>query len=113
MTDAAVVRPSGWTVLRGIRWTRALGGLIVLFVAALFIQPPVQSAPAVPAKADPQLYAQADAHPAQTFPVIVREEVPSSSTAEDLVARLGGHVTRELSIVGGFAAPVPGLAVPA
>jgi serine protease AprX len=113
MTESAVVRLSGWTVLRALRWTRALGGLIVLFVAALFIQPPVQSAPAVPAKADPKLYAQAAAHPAQTFPVIVREDVPSSSAAEDLVKRLGGHVTRELSIVGGFSATVPGSAVPA
>ena len=40
--------------------------------------------------------------------VIVREAAPSTSTAEGLVAALGGHVMRELPLVGGFAADVPG-----
>jgi serine protease AprX len=40
--------------------------------------------------------------------VIVRESVPTTNTAEGLVDAVGGHVTRELPLVGGFAADVPG-----
>ena len=39
--------------------------------------------------------------------VIVGERTPSSAAAERLVERLGGHVGRQLSLVGGFAATVP------
>src|SRR5439155_5205029 len=49
--------------------------------------------------------------PHQTFSVIVREADPASSGAEDLVRSLGGHITHELQIVGGFSATVPGSAV--
>lgn len=42
-----------------------------------------------------------------TTKVILRERRPASWTAEDLVASLGGRVTRPLPIVGGFAATVP------
>ena len=53
-----------------------------------------------------------DADPSQPFSVIVRETRPATGTAEDLVRTLGGRVLRELGIVGGFAARVPGSAVP-
>ncbi len=39
--------------------------------------------------------------------VVVRERTPASRTAEQLVQRLGGHVGRQLPLVGGFAATVP------
>ncbi len=39
--------------------------------------------------------------------VIVGERTPSSTTAEQLVERLGGHVGRQLPLAGGFAATVP------
>ena len=39
--------------------------------------------------------------------VIVRERAPASQTAERLVQRLGGHVGRQLPLLGGFAATVP------
>jgi serine protease AprX len=108
----AVQLPS-WNVLRGVKWLRrALPAAVTLLVAALFIQPPVQGAPAVPAKADPALYSQAAAHPSQSFHVIVRETAPASQAAENLVNSLGGHVTRELRLIGGFSAVIPGSAVP-
>ena len=111
-TQAVAIQLQGWTIANGVKWLRrALPAALTLFIAALFIQPPAQSAPAAPAKADPALYAQAIAHPAETFPVIVREAAPASATAEDLVRSLGGHVTRELGLIGGFAATVPGSAV--
>src|SRR5207247_457802 len=66
-----------------------------------------------PAKADPALYARAVAHPSQSFSVILREATPGSTTAENLVRSLGGRVTHELRIAGGFSATVPGSAVPA
>src|SRR5947208_2983929 len=120
MTEACAVQVSGWTVLRAVkwtvlhavRWTRVIGTGVVLLVAALFIQPPAQGAPAAPAKADPSLYAQSVAHPSETFPVIVREAAPNTDSAESLVKSLGGRVTHELGIVGGFSALVPGSAVP-
>jgi serine protease AprX len=39
--------------------------------------------------------------------VIIHEAVPSSDAAERLVTDLGGHVTHELPLVGGFAAAFP------
>jgi serine protease AprX len=39
--------------------------------------------------------------------VIVREVNPATSAAERLVAAVGGSVTQELSIIGGFSAKVP------
>jgi serine protease AprX len=39
--------------------------------------------------------------------VVVRERTPASRTAERLVQRLGGHVGRQLPLLGGFAATVP------
>ena len=44
--------------------------------------------------------------------VLVREVTPASSAAERAVVALGGTITGELPIVGGFAATVPARAVP-
>ena len=108
---AVAIRPTGWSVLRGIKWSRTLGASLVLVVAALLVQPPVQHTSAVPTKADPALFAQATAAPDAQYSVIVREAQPGSAAAEDLVRSLGGHVTQKLSIIGGFSATVSGSAV--
>ena len=44
---------------------------------------------------------------APTFSVVVHERIPSTDLAEDLVQAVGGHVTRPLPLIGGFAADVP------
>ncbi|MFN2543313.1 MAG: S8 family peptidase [Actinomycetota bacterium] len=108
----AIPFPRG-RVARAVRWSAILPAVVPLFVTALLIQPPTQAVSGVPAKADPALYAMAASHPTSTFSVIVREATPSTSAAEDLVRGLGGHVTHELQIVGGFSATVAGTAVKA
>ncbi len=45
--------------------------------------------------------------------VIVHETLPSTDAAERLLVALGGRVTRELPLVGGFAAAIPGDRLPA
>ena len=45
--------------------------------------------------------------------VIIHESAPSSNTAERLVSGVGGRVTRELPLVGGFAATLPSDRIPA
>jgi serine protease AprX len=44
--------------------------------------------------------------------VIVRETSPASAEAEELIGRLGGSVSHELPIVGGFSARLPATALP-
>ncbi len=39
--------------------------------------------------------------------LVVRERAPATTTAEQLVRRLGGHVDRRLPLLGGFSATVP------
>jgi serine protease AprX len=63
--------------------------------------------PLAAAKTDPSLVSAAAAQPDRTLQVIVRETNPSSGAAEQLVRSDGGQVTRQLPIVGGFAAVVP------
>jgi serine protease AprX len=50
---------------------------------------------------------------ARDVAVILHESTPSTDTAERLVAAVGGHVTMELPLVGGFAADVPIDRIPA
>jgi len=50
---------------------------------------------------------------AGTVPVIVREQAPAVGTAARLVRELGGTVTRDLPVVGGFSARVPASQLPA
>jgi len=45
--------------------------------------------------------------PSTPVRVVVRERTPASAAAETLVRRLGGRVTAELPLIGGFAAIVP------
>src|SRR5205814_5715750 len=111
---AVAIQLRRWHVANSVRWfVRTVPAAVVLTLVAVIVQPPVSQAAGVPAKADPVLFSRAQAHPEQAFSVIVRESDPRSPTAEGLVRSLGGHVTHELSIVGGFSATVPGSAVSA
>ena len=85
---------------------------IILAVAVLStLVHPLGARSSVLAKIDPQLVQAASARGHAPLSVIVRETVPSSDTAERLVARLGGRVTYELPIIGGFSASIPGRAL--
>jgi serine protease AprX len=59
------------------------------------------------AKVDSEVLRAAEARPNSLLPLIVREATPSSDAAERLVKGLGGTVTHDLSIIGGFSAKVP------
>src|SRR4051812_26923 len=97
--QAVALQLPGWRVAQAVRWCkRALPAALALLVAAIVVQPPYQSAQAVPSKADPALFSLAKAHPSSTFSVIVRETQPGSTAAEDVVRSLGGSVTHELRI---------------
>jgi serine protease AprX len=85
---------------------RTLVALVALTLAATFVRS-IPPSPDLSFKADPALLAEATAHPGSTLSVIVRETAPGSSDAERLVRSLGGDVTRQLTIVGGFAAHIP------
>ncbi|MEW6060053.1 MAG: S8 family peptidase [Actinomycetota bacterium] len=93
---------------------RARALAVVLGLAAMamtWTSVPAAAAPDALAKIDGALLGAAEHAPASTLSIIVRERRPSSSAAEDLVRDLGGGVTRELSIVGGFSAELPGSAL--
>jgi serine protease AprX len=62
-------------------------------------------------KVDPELLKEALAQPHGTLSVILRESDPASNRAEKLVGDLGGTITNELPIVGGFSAQIPASAV--
>ncbi len=83
-------------------------GVALTLAAILAVQPQPDASSAIAAKADPALAADAAAAPASTLHVIVRESVPATDDAEQLVKDLGGNVTHELPIVGGFSAQLPG-----
>lgn len=52
------------------------------------------------------------APPTFSLRLLVHETTPSSHVAEDLVHALGGTVTRQLPLIGGFAATLPEVRVP-
>jgi len=72
---------------------RGLGGAATLVVACMLIASP---AAAMPPPADPAAIA-----------VLVAERAPASDAAELAVHAAGGHVTRRLPLIDGFAARVP------
>jgi serine protease AprX len=88
-----------------------LAVVLVVMLAGTTLILPSAGAATRPAKVDPGLSTMAARHPGSTIPVIVRETTPQTDDAERLVRSLHGHVTHELSIVGGFSAVVPGAAV--
>ena len=105
---AAIVRP---TILSH-RTVRSVAAAVALTLLALLgVQPPPGGSSAMAAKVDPGLAAEAAAAPASTVNVIVRETLPPSDVAERLVRSLGGTVTHELPILGGFSATVSGSAL--
>ncbi len=69
--------------------------------------------PAVPVTARVQaiLLQLADQQPDTVVRIIVQKSAGDSMEAEAMVARLGGVVTRDLSIINGFAAEIPASAV--
>jgi serine protease AprX len=86
--------------------TRTLVAIVALALATTLTRP-IPPEPNFSFKADPALVAQATAAPGSLLSVIVREMVPSSGDAEHTVRSLGGTVTGDLPIVGGFAARLP------
>jgi hypothetical protein len=70
-----------------------------LLMAGLGSAPP----PALAAQAQPVLVEMAEQNPAQQVRVIV-QQMAGTTGAEAQVAKLGGHVTRDLSIIHAFAA---------
>ena len=66
----------------------AVGLLASAMLAAALLTPP--AVPALP-----------------TVSIVVHERTPGSHAAEDLVQAIGGHITRPLPLIGGFAADVP------
>jgi serine protease AprX len=91
---------------------RSLATAVALtLLAVLGVQPRPDGSSAIAAKVDPGLAAEAAAAPASAVNVIVRESLPPSDAAERLVRSLGGTVTHELPILGGFSATVPGSAL--
>jgi serine protease AprX len=105
---ASIARP---TVLshRAVRSVAA--GVALTLMAVMGVQPRPDASAAIAAKVDPGLAAEAAAAPASTLHVIVRETLPATDDAERLVKDLGGTVTYELPIVGGFSAHLAGSAL--
>ena len=105
---AAIERPM-------VRWhgpVRPMAAAVALtLLAVLGVQPRPDGSSAIATKVDPGVAAEAAAAPASTVNVIVRETLAPSDTAERLVRSLGGTVTHELPILGGFSATVPGRAL--
>jgi serine protease AprX len=82
--------------------TGAVLALSVVLAVLAAPGPRLQLAPF--SKADPALAERAASHPGSSLSVIVRAGGPDASAA---VRRLGGRVTADLPIVGGFAARLP------
>jgi len=66
---------------------------LIGLIASAFLVATLSQAPVAPA--------------APTISVVVHERTPATDLAEDLVQAVGGHVTRPLPLIGGFAADVP------
>ena len=91
-------------------WGRRLSVLLVVTLALPFMAvAPVQAPTA--GRVQPVLFQRAAAQPEAMLGVIVQKTVKDSSV-EELVTRLGGVVTQDLSLINAFAAELPGKAVP-
>jgi serine protease AprX len=89
------------------------GGIVLaIVIAALVATLPVPGSSHPRGKAHPSLLREAQRHPRSTISVLVRETTPQSGEAEELIHRLRGNVTHELSLVGGFSARLPSRALP-
>src|SRR5207247_4421163 len=94
---------------RPVRWAfpTLLAALVASGAVGFVWAPSAATHAAIASKVDPGLAKQAHADPASLLPVIVREREPRSDRVEGLFDRLGGHVTRELPLVGSFAGTLP------
>jgi serine protease AprX len=90
---------------------RILTALLLLFLLPLVHTTAPAPAEAQVLRAQPQLLALAAQRPDAQVSVIVQKTVKTDSV-EQLVARLGGQVTRDLHIINAFSAKLPGAAVP-
>ncbi|MBC8446939.1 MAG: S8 family serine peptidase, partial [Chloroflexi bacterium] len=92
-----------------IRWYKAFSLLltVALLVPLMVTAPAPEAAP----RAQPLLLAMAAERPEETVRVIV-QKVAQDTSVEDLAARLGGVVTRDLYIINAFAAELPAKALP-
>jgi serine protease AprX len=92
-----------------LNWKGLVGGLLLvaLLVPMIFVVPGSDVVP----RAQPALLEMAAERPDDVLGVIVQKGRGDSS-AEELVARLGGVVTRDLWIINAFAAEIPAAAVP-
>jgi len=115
MLGAADMKDVGVATGRpGLRRVLAPALCVGLAVAtAIVAVGPAGASPQTRTKVDPALLRAAESQPGATLSIIVRERRPTSSTAEDLVRGLGGRVTRQLTVVGGFSARLPGSALTA
>jgi serine protease AprX len=114
-TRTVALRPSdaiGLTASQALRRLPALSrsAAVALAVAVLgVVAVPGAWQPAGPLwpKADPALLKTAEQAGPAPISVIVRESRPRSDRTEALVRRLGGRISHELPIVGGFSARLP------
>jgi len=93
-------------LLKSIRKSVNWGGkpISLLMIAALILALlPAASPPATALRAQPILLQMAAESPEQTVSVIV-QKTAASIGAEDMVAALGGVVTKDLHIINAFAA---------
>jgi serine protease AprX len=94
--------------LRSTNW----GKVIPLLVVAALLMPVFVATPKVDAspRVQPELLSLAAHNPGASFGVIVQKLVHDGSV-EQAVARMGGTVTKDLSIINAFAASVPARSV--
>jgi serine protease AprX len=86
---------------QSLNWSKILR---VMLVAALLLPLlAVRPTPGVTPRAQPALVALAATRPDQMVSVIVQKTAPDNRV-EDVIVRLGGTVTRDLSIINAFAA---------
>ena len=92
-----------------VGWSRALRVVLVvaLLTPLIAIAPRQEST----ARAQPALLEVAAERPEDTVPVIVQKRVRSGSV-EQLVAELGGVVTKDLWIINALAAELPAASAP-
>ena len=97
------------TPSQSTNWRRIFSILLIVALLVPFVA--MAPTPDSPPRAQPILLQIAAERPEETVGVIVQKRVKDTSV-EDLVARLGGVVTKDLHIINAFAAELPAKAVP-
>jgi hypothetical protein len=104
MTKEMVIRKS---TNRGL----IIGGIALLALALFLILSLAVPLFSATPRAQPLLLQMAAAHPDSIVSIIVQKRVQDNSV-EEMVASMGGAVTKDLSIINAFAAELPGSAIP-